>query len=199
MANESSITTENKYFTFSGTEMTPFIKFKLYKANDVEGKEFYIKLGKVSEISGVISAQKRPRMVIGRKNPIGVSSGVRIVTGSIVFEIFEEGVLQEIQKIVEAEAGIDKDAYLVFEDGNTKKFVSEINNMFAMPPFSLLIVAVKENNENIRMMKVIENIVLSSTSGAIGINTLTVQEAYEFIATKIVPFTNQNLTFTKNN
>ena len=38
------------------------------------------------------------------------------------------------------------------------------------------------------MKKVIKNIVLSSNASAIGMNTLTVQEAYDFFASAIEPF-----------
>lgn len=197
MANESVITTDNKYFTFSGTEMTPFIKFTLNgtdASNVAVSKDFYLKLGTVSGISGTISSQKKPRMVIGQKNPIGISSGVRLVTGTIVFEIFDKGIMQEIQALVKAELGNNtSDSYVIFENGQNVKF-DTLTNLFSLPPFDLVIVAVKENNEKIRMKKVIKNIVLSSSAGAIGVNTLTVQEEYQFIAQKIEPFTNQNIT-----
>ena len=185
-----------KFFTFSGTEMQPFINFTLHtaaKAGVAEtSKNFSLRIGTVNSISGTVSSQKKPRIVLGRENPIGISSGVRIVRGSLTFEVFDQSIFSDIKVLVKEELAKSGNTtteadYIVFENGAVMPFTSSAS-MFSMPPFDLIITAVKENNSNIRMKKVIKNIVLSSNASAIGMNTLTVQEAYDFFASAIEPY-----------
>ena len=176
--------------------MQPFINFTLHtaaKAGVAEtSKNFSLRIGTVNSISGTVSSQKKPRIVLGRENPIGISSGARIVRGSLTFEVFDQSIFSDIKVLVKEELAKSGNTtteadYIVFENGAVMPFTSSAS-MFSMPPFDLIIAAVKENNSNIRMKKVIKNIVLSSNASAIGMNTLTVQEAYDFFASAIEPF-----------
>ena len=175
--------------------MKPFLKFtlKYQEGNDTKDDIITLPLGTVNSISVTISSQQKPRLVLGRENPIGISSGARLIRGSLVFEVFDQSIFESIKaKVVERLAALNIDAndtksFIVFENGDIVK-LNEAFGMFSMPPFDIIITAVKENDSNKKMMKTIKNVILSSSSGAIGVNTLTVQEAYEFIASDIVAF-----------
>ena len=173
--------------------MKPFIKFTLnYKdTNKTPNKEvFTLQLGTVNSVSVTISSQQKPRLVLGRENPIGISSGARLIRGSLVFEVFDQSIFESIKQIVAdfcSGKTLDADDFVVFENGDSLR-LDNASSMFSMPPFDILITAVKENDSSKKMMKTIKNVILSSSSGAIGVNTLTVQEAYEFIASDIKAF-----------
>ena len=189
----SNTSTIEQSVTFSGTEMKPFIKFTLnYKdTNKNPNKEvFTLQLGTVNSVSVTISSQQKPRLVLGRENPIGISSGARLIRGSLVFEVFDQSIFESVKQIVAdfcSGKTLDADDFVVFENGDSLR-LDKASSMFSMPPFDILITAVKENDSSKKMMKTIKNVILSSSSGAIGVNTLTVQEAYEFIASDIKAF-----------
>lgn len=183
--------------TFSGTEMKPFIKFSLnyknkYSSGNPRTEVFIVQLGTVNSVSVTTSSQQKPRMVLGRENPIGISSGARLIRGSLVFEVFDKSIFETIKAKVakfcdDNKEKIIADDFVVFENGASYR-LDQASSMFSMPPFDIVITAVKENDSTKRMKKTIKNVILSSSSGAIGVNTLTVQEAYEFIASGVESF-----------
>ena len=190
----STTNTMDQTVTFSGTEMKPFIKFTLnYKDSSKKpnNKVFTLQLGTVNSVSVTISSQQKPRLVLGRENPIGISSGARLIRGSLVFEVFDKSIFESIKEEVALFCKDNSDIvagdFVVFENGDSLR-LDEASSMFSMPPFDIIITAVKENDSSKKMMKTIKNVILSSSSGAIGVNTLTVQEAYEFIASDIKAF-----------
>ena len=191
----STTNTIEQSVTFSGTEMKPFLKFTLKYKDGTEMKDDVItlQLGTVNSISVTISSQQKPRLVLGRENPIGISSGARLIRGSLVFEVFDQSIFETIKaKVAERLNALkiateDSKSFIVFENGDSVR-LDKASGMFSMPPFDIIITAVKENDSSKKMMKTIKNVILSSSSGAIGVNTLTVQEAYEFIASDIAAF-----------
>lgn len=183
-------TSTYQFNTFSGTEMTPYISMTLYEEGDTVGTPLTFNLGLVSGMTVSISSQSKPRGVIGKKTLIGISAGVRIVTGSLVFEVFKESVFEQIKAAVKAEKPTTK--FVIFQNGSIIDF-KDISDLFSLPPFDIIISAVKENDSTKRMRKVIKNVVLTSNGSAIGLNTLSVQESFDFIASSVVPFENKNV------
>lgn len=188
-----------RFDTFSGTEMKSFMNIKLLKGSEAdfdfnksETELITFELGTISALAVSVTTQTKPKVVLGRSNPIGLGTGVRQISGSLTYEVFNVSVFEELKQKLELELS-DKDyEYVAFENGFVCK-ITELDNFDSLPPFDLVITAVKENDQRRRMKKVIKNVVLVSNSSAIGLNSLTVQENYEFMAADIVPFVNHSI------
>ncbi|MGL5709824.1 MAG: hypothetical protein ACRCW9_03160 [Cetobacterium sp.] len=186
--------------TFSGTEMKSFLNIKLLKGDsasfdftDSETELVTFEMGTVSAMAVSVTTQTKPKVVLGRSNPIGLATGVRSISGSLTYEVFNASVFEEL-KFYLTEQLADKDyEYVGFESGVVCK-ITDLDNFDSLPPFDLVITAVKENDQRRRMKKVIKNVVLVSNASAVGLNSLTVQENYEFIASDIVPFENHSIS-----
>jgi hypothetical protein len=188
------------FTTFSGTEMKAFMRVTLLKGSsasaelpedDDDNREtLTLELGLLSSIAGSITTQTKPKVVLGRNRAIGISTGVRFISGTLSFEVFSESMFRDLQRqILELEKDYE---YIVFENGQ-KVAITDLNNFYSMPPFDIVMTAVKETNSKRRMRKVFKNVVLTSNATAIGLNTLTVQEGYDFIASDIIPFENYSV------
>lgn len=185
--------------TFSGTEMKSFMNIRLLKGNvseyelkNSETELITFELGTISALAVSVTTQTKPKVVLGKSNPIGVATGVRQISGSLTYEVFNTSVFEELKQKLEIELA-DKDyEYIAFENGFICK-ITDLDNFDSLPPFDLVVTAVKENDQRRRMKKVIKNVILISNSSAIGLNSLTVQENYEFVASEIVPFVNHSI------
>lgn len=197
-----AINTETKTFnfdTFSGTEMKSYMNIRLLKGNPSdydfsksETELITFELGTISALAVSTTTQVKPKPVLGKSNPIGVATGVRSISGSLTYEVFNTSVFQELKQKLEFELAEKDYKYIAFENGFVCS-ITDLDNFDSLPPFDLVITAVKENDQRRRMKKVIKHVVLVSNSSAIGLNSLTVQENYEFIAADIVPFVNHSI------
>lgn len=196
--------TENQSFnfnTFSGTELEGFINVKLIKGKIGDDEKtvdknnydtLTLKIANLSSLSFSLSTQVKPKPVLGRSNPIGLGTGVRTVYGSLTYEVFTNSVFADLKEKLETELA-DKDyTYVGFENGQLVP-ITGLTNFDSLPPFDLVITAVKENNQKVRMKKVIKHVILTNNASAIGLNSITVQESYEFIASRIEPFKNHSI------
>lgn len=187
--------------TFSGTELEGFINVKLIKGKIGDDEKtvdknnydtLTLKIANLSSLSFSLSSQVKPKPVLGRSNPIGLGTGVRTVYGSLTYEVFTNSVFADLKEKLETELA-DKDyTYVGFENGQLVP-ITGLTNFDSLPPFDLVITAVKENNQKVRMKKVIKHVILTNNASAIGLNSITVQESYEFIASRIEPFKNHSI------
>lgn len=174
-------TTQNKSFqltSFSGVDMKMFAKFP---RGDNSGY-VTVELGTLSAISGVIKTQIKPRVAIGSEEPIGLSTGMRLISGNLRFEIIDESFINSMKNTVINKGLTSDESKLIFTyDGQELQYADQL------PPMDIIVTAVSEIDRSKRAMRVIKGVVLTSQGSAIGLDSLTVQESYEFIAIKIEP------------
>lgn len=189
------------FSTFSGTELEGFINIKLLKGkrdssvNSIDSNNtqaLTLKLGNLSSVSFSVSTQTKPKVALGRSNPIGLGTGVKQIVGSLTYEVFTNSIFADLKVKFEKELE-DKDyTFIGFENGMIVP-ITELRNFDCLPPFDLVITAVKENDQKRRMKKVLKHVVLTSNASAIGLNSITVQESYEFMASRVEPFKNYSI------
>ena len=163
--DEESVT----YDSFSGTEQSLYCNFKM-----TDGTPRKFRLGKVSSITVSTQTSGKPIGALGSKRYIAYAQGMCVTGGSISFETLEQSAVEELKKAFrESYKSIDLDK------------VKGINDL---PPFDIEIIAKKDNNPNIVSKRIIKNIILMGGQSAIGIDNITVGEAYQFTAQLMTPF-----------
>lgn len=195
MINNSSFNNyKNKakqFDSFNGTELKCFMKVPT--KYDVYGRvvDFELaELGTASAISAFTQYAIEPLPTIGSSHPTGIAKGSSIVRGSIVFEIFNEGFVNEVKHILK-EAGltkIDIDFDTKDSEFDPKYTFNDIDNINDFPNVDIIIIGVKENNPNKKIEKQILNIRFNKGSSGIGITQLSVREKYDFLAAKLEDF-----------
>lgn len=180
-----------QFDSFNGTELKCFMKVPT--KYDVYGRviDFELaELGTVSAISAFTQYAVEPLPTIGSSHPSGIAKGSSIVRGSVVFEVFNEGFVNEVKYILK-EAGLTK-IDIGFDSEGTefdpKYSFNEIDNVNDFPNVDIIIIGVKENNPNKKIEKQILNIRFNKGSSGIGVTQLSVREKYDFIAAKLEDF-----------
>ena len=171
--NEESVT----YDSFSGTEQTLYCNFKM-----IDGTPRKFRLGKVSSITVSSQNSGKPIAVLGKKKHIAYAQGMSTTGGNITFETIEQSAIAELKA--------------AFKEAHNSIDLDNVKNLNDLPPFDIEIVATKENNPNIVSKRTVKNIILMGSQSAIGIDNITVGEAYQFVAQMMTPFISENLTST---
>jgi len=174
-------TIQNKSFqltSFSGVDMKMFAKFP---KGDGTGT-VTVELGTLSAISGVIKTQVKPRVAIGYEEPIGLSTGMRLISGNLRFEVIDQSFINSMRNVSLNTNLTEATAKSMFIYNG-----QEIMYADQLPPMDIIVTAVSEIDKTKRAMRVIRGVVLTSQGSAIGLDSLTIQESYEFIARKIEP------------
>ena len=153
------------FTSFSGTELQAFIR--------IDGET--IKLGELEGIGGVIKTQYKPLLVIGSSEPIALAKGERIIQGSLKFSVFYESALKIIQNGLKTKASTNYET------------IKALVSVDQLPPFDIIIVAIKEDNPGVKAKKVIRGVEIFSESSSMGTDVIAISEDYSFSARTIEP------------
>lgn len=165
---EDSVT----YDSFSGTEQTLYCNFKM-----TDGTPRKFRLGKVSSITVSTQTSGKPIGALGKKRYIAYAQGMCVTGGSISFETLEQSAIEELK--------------IAFKDAHNSIDLDNVKGINDLPPFDIEIVAKKDNNPNIVSKRTVKNVIIMGSQSAIGIDNITVGEAYQFTAQLMTPFIQQ--------
>lgn len=184
---------KSKFFeSFNGTEIQCF--FKIPTGYDEYGRVSsfeLVKFANISSISGIEQYDVVPIPSIGFSHPTGIATGSSLVTGNIVFEVLNQGFVNDVIDVL-AKAGIE-DVYIDIEsDGNgneTPKYgFTEIKDINDFPTLDLVLIGVKENDPNKKIQKQIVGIRFNKGESGVGITQISVREQYTYIGTRLEDF-----------
>lgn len=178
--------------SFNGTELQMFIKVPTGYDDYGRVSSFeLIKFARISAISAVQNYEVHPLIAIGFSKPTNVATGSSVVTGNVIFEVINQGFVNEIKEVL-AKAGvgnIDIDIEMDSENNETPKYhLSEIQDINDFPKIDFVIIGVKQNDPNKKIEKQIIGVRFNRGSSGIGITQLSVREQYSFIAMRMEDF-----------
>lgn len=145
-----------------------------------------------------------PRLVFGEKYPITSTKGRRAHQGTLIFNVINMSVVQELKKILaETSNPVMKNGGFTnkilsgtFVDTN---FEEELGNMIKpndntddinamdLPKFDIIITAQDPINPHRYSQKRIEGITIYGQSNAIGLDTVNTQDVYPFMCQHVTP------------
>lgn len=175
--------------SFNGTELKCFMKVTTEYDEYGQTKAFkLVEMGHLSAITAVDQFSAEPIPAIGFSKPIGISVGSSIVVGSLTFEALEKGFVGEVKDILK-EAGLKKH-HLDYDTNsdNLKLGYSEIKEIQDFPLIDIVILGVKENDQNKKIQKEILGIRFNRNGSGIGLNQLGVREQFNFMAQEMSDF-----------
>ena len=175
-----------EFDTFNGTEIKLFIKVPTrYDTYGRIDKFELVELGTASAYSWKQTYAAEPVVAIGYKYARGVARGSKLISGSIVFEVLNKGFVGEIKQILK-DAGVQY-AELGFNQQPNGSYVpnyefGEINSVNDLPNMDIVILGVKETNQNKKIQHIISGMRFASGSSGVGIDQLSVREQYSWLA-----------------
>lgn len=182
----------NMFESFNGTELKCFVKVPTgYDEYGRVSSFEIVEFGNLSAISGIEQYTVDPILAIGFSSPTGIATGSSLVTGSMTFEVLNEGFVNQVKKVL-ADAGIEN-VYIDFEndENNNEKpkygylAIKDINDF---PTLDLVIIGVKENDPNKKIQKQILGIRFNKGESGIGITQIAVREQYTYLAMRMEDF-----------
>ncbi|MGL5964939.1 MAG: hypothetical protein ACRCZ2_11190 [Fusobacteriaceae bacterium] len=188
--NFNNMFNQSKTFdSFNGTELKCYMKVTTEYDEFGQTKKFkLVEMGHISAITSVDQFSAQPIPAIGFGRPIGISVGSSIVVGSLTFEALAAGFTQEVQDLLR-EAGLKRHHLEYDEEGNEMKLgYSEIKEIQDYPLVDIVIIGVKENNQDKKIQKEILGIRFNKAGSGIGLNQLGVREQYNFMAQEMTDF-----------
>ncbi len=176
--------------SFNGTELKAFLKITTEYDEYMRTKSFeLVELGRVSAITGAEQYVNEPHIAIGFSRPVALATGDSIVAGAMSFEVFKEGFVNEVKRVL-AKAGLKK-LYLEYDKADQEKpqfGYSEINSINDFPMMDIVLIGVKENNPDKKIQKEIKGIRFTKGNSAIGVTQLVVREQYNYMAKAMTDF-----------
>lgn len=177
--------------SFNGTEIKCFVKVPTgYDEYGRVSTFEIVEFGTISALSGIEQYTVEPVPTIGFSRPTGIALGSSIVTGSMTFEVLNQGFVNDMKKILK-EAGI-KNISIDFEDKDNNEVpiysTSEIEEINDFPNIDLILIGVKENDPNKKIQKQILGVRFNQGQSGIGITQISVREQYSFLAQKMEDF-----------
>jgi hypothetical protein len=175
-----------EFDTFNGTEIKLFIKVPTrYDTYGRIDKFELVELGTASAYSWKQTYAAEPVVAIGYKYARGVARGSKLISGSIVFEVLNKGFVGEIRQILK-DAGVQY-AELGFNQQPNGSYIpnyefGEINSVNDLPNMDIVILGVKETNQNKKIQHIISGMRFASGSSGVGIDQLSVREQYSWLA-----------------
>lgn len=175
-----------EFDTFNGTEIKLFIKVPTrYDTYGRIDKFELVELGTASAYSWKQTYAAEPVVAIGYKYARGVARGSKLISGSIVFEVLNKGFVGEIKQILK-DAGVQY-AELGFNQQPNGSYIpnyefGEINSVNDLPNMDIVILGVKETNQNKKIQHIISGMRFASGSSGVGIDQLSVREQYSWLA-----------------
>lgn len=178
-----------KFDSFTGSDIQIRLVFP-YK--DESEKVHIINVANISAIGGEIKVEGTPRYVMGQADPAGYSQGKRLITGSFVIETTNSNFISDLQKVMPKDyfkvvTGITEEEIDTNVNIPISK-MSELQYADQIPLFDIQILAIKEDNPSLRAKRTIKGCKIFSQSGGIGLSSLDIQEAFQFMAMEITPF-----------
>lgn len=177
--------------SFNGTELKCFVKVPTgYDEYGRVSSFEIVEFGTLSSLSGIEQYSVEPVPTIGFSKPTGIAIGSSIVTGSMVFEVLNQGFVNEIKEILKkagiGNISIDFDT----EDNNEipKYGTSDIEEINDFPNLDLILIGVKENDPNKKIQKQILGVRFNQGQSGIGITQISVREQYSFLAQRMEDF-----------
>lgn len=145
-----------------------------------------------------------PRLVFGEKYAITSTKGRRAHQGTLIFNVINVSVVQELKKILAETSnpvmhngsftsqiidGTFMDTNFENELGEMVKPNTNTDDINAMdlPAFDIIITAQDKLNPNKYSQKRIEGIVIYGQSNAIGLDTVNTQDVYPFMCKHVTP------------
>ncbi|MGL6098728.1 MAG: hypothetical protein ACRC0G_03775 [Fusobacteriaceae bacterium] len=189
--NFNNMFNQSKTFdSFNGTELKCYMKVTTeYDAFGQTKKFKLVEMGHISAITAVDQFSAQPIPAIGFSRPVGISVGSSIVVGSLTFEALSAGFTQEVQNLLK-EAGLKRHHLEYDDEGDEMKIgYSEIKEIQDYPLVDIVILGVKENNQNKKIQKEILGLRFNKAGSGIGLNQLGVREQYNFMAQEMTDFT----------
>ena len=165
-----------EFDTFNGTEIKLFIKVPTrYDTYGRIDKFELVELRTASAYSWKQTYAAEPVVAIGYK----------LISGSIVFEVLNKGFVGEIRQILK-DAGVQY-AELGFNQQPNGSYIpnyefGEINSVNDLPNMDIVILGVKETNQNKKIQHIISGMRFASGSSGVGIDQLSVREQYTWLA-----------------
>lgn len=175
-----------EFDTFNGTEIKLFIKVPTrYDTYGRIDKFELVELGTASAYSWKQTYAAEPVVAIGYKYARCVARGSKLISGSIVFEVLNKGFVGEIRQILK-DAGVQY-AELGFNQQPNGSYIpnyefGEINSVNDLPNMDIVILGVKETNQNKKIQHIISGMRFASGSSGVGIDQLSVREQYSWLA-----------------
>ena len=175
-----------EFDTFNGTEIKLFIKVPTrYDTYGRIDKFELVELGTASAYSWKQTYAAEPVVAIGYKYARGVARGSKLISGSIVFEVLNKGFVGEIKQILK-DAGVQY-AELGFNQQPNGSYIpnyefGEVNSVNDLPNMDIVILGVKETNQNKKIQHIISGMRFASGSSGVGIDQLSVREQYSWLA-----------------
>lgn len=168
---------------FSGTDCTILVIFSNESITQT------IQLGNAAAIQGAIRVEGTPRYCMGEADPVGFSSGKRIISGSLVLETLNKAFITEISKVLHNDF---KNKYTVDKLTSDNGGTYDVGNFIyidQLPELDIVIELVRPDNPNITAKRTIKGVKFVSESSGIGLSTLDIQEQIGFLAREITPLT----------
>lgn len=166
--------------SFNGSDVSIFLLFNKAQASGIQT----IQVGNISALKGVIQVEAAPRYVMGEADPQGLSTGKRLIQGSLTIESLNRAFITELAEILDEEF---LKTYRVADSDATTVSSLKLKYADQLPEFDIRIICVKEENPNQKAYRDIIGCKIFSESSGIGLSTLDIQENYGFMAREITP------------
>lgn len=154
------------YKSFSGQDTLVFILFPNSKP---------VLIGSITTLSWSIYRNKKQVMVIGRISPSGVSKGIRVVAGTMVFTVINQHWMEELKKFI--------------PNLNVKMKSDEL------PPFDLIIVSANEYGAAISTT--IYGASITEEGGVVSVEDMFSENTVKYIGRDIDNFSSCDIEYNK--
>ena len=154
------------YKSFSGQDTLVFILFPNSKP---------VLIGSITTLSWSIYRNKKQVMVIGRISPSGVSKGIRVVAGTMVFTVINQHWMEEL-----------------------KKFIPNLNIKMKsdeLPPFDLIIVSANEYGAAVSTT--IYGVSITEEGGVVSVEDMFSENTVKYIGRDIDNFSSCDIECNK--
>lgn len=168
--------------SFNGTELKCW--FKITTAYDEFGQSSsfeLIEMGTISAFSDTMTFDNDIVLGMGNSHPIGIATGDKLVVGTMKFEILNKGFIGQINQVLK-EAGITHTEIITGTDGTYSIERQDIKEINEFPLIDIVLIGIKENDQNKKIQKEIKGLRFTSGSSAIGLNQLGTGEVYQYMA-----------------
>lgn len=176
---------DKTFHFFSGTDCT--ITFSFTRADSTKQ---IITVGNIAAIQGVVKVEGTPRYCLGEADPVGFSSGKRLISGTMVLESLNRAFITELNELLDDEFKYNYNVEDASVSNGTETFeVSKLFYKYAdqLPEFDITIDLVRPDDSSIRAQRTLVGCKIVSESSGIGLSTLDIQEQLYFLAREISP------------
>ena len=170
--------------TGTGKDAKVFIKIAV-KENG-EKKIYNVPLLTLTSIQAFVSRPKVARRVMGTPNPIGLSKGIRTISGMMTSNVLNESLATKIKKLLKSyqpiearNLSLDEENIITLEDTESLQYMDQL------PPCDINVFITNPNTGKV-FSKSIKGVVFKQNESATGSGP-TIGESFSFVATDISP------------